>query len=116
MVKHWKSMTVVAGAIALVGLAISTPDAQARPSYPKMFVAKYENMKDVVAEVKCGVCHPGMNKKIRNDYGMAVEAALGEVKNAKEDMFVPALDRAAAAKNADGTTFGDLIREGKLPK
>lgn len=116
MLKMSKKLFAVLGAFALVGLAISAPEAQARPSYPKMFIGKYENMKDLVAEVKCGVCHPEMDKKIRNDYGKALVEALDGAKNAKEDAFNAALEKAAAAKNGDGKSFGELIKDGKLPK
>ncbi len=115
MLKLSKKLILALGVCALVGAMMTADEAQARPAYPKFFVGKYENMAGEVEKVKCGVCHPVMDKKVRNDYGMAIGKSLGEEKNVKEPAFIKALDAAAKEKNADGKAFGDLIKDGKLP-
>lgn len=106
---------VFCGALGL-SLCVSTPEAQARPQYFKEFKAKYEKLADQADAKKCGVCHPGKNKKMRNDYGKAMVKALDGKKNVKDKAeFAKVLDAAAKAKNAKGETFGSLIEAGKLP-
>ncbi|MGB4739433.1 MAG: hypothetical protein WBH50_14645 [Fuerstiella sp.] len=55
------------------------------------------------------------DKKKRNDYGVALTKTLGE-KNVKDaDKIKEALTKAEAEKNADGKTYGELIKAGELP-
>ena len=110
------------------------------PSYVAQAVAdkpEYEKFAAVFAGLKskCDLCHtPGADKKAKghglNDYGHAVHEHLndGEFKTlhktAKENpadakkalqLIVDSLEKAAADKNADGKTFGELIKAGQLP-
>lgn len=90
---------------------------------------------------KCASCHvPGQDKKAKghalNDFGKAVhkhlddkaftaadkaskegadEKAKAEAKKKAAELFLGAWTKAAAEKNADGKTFGELIKEGKIP-
>lgn len=116
--RKFSALALVAfcGALGL-SLCVSAPEAQARPLYLKEFAGKYEKLADQAKEMKCGVCHPGKNKKMRNDYGKAISAALGkDKKNVKDKEEIhKAFDAAAKAKNAKGETFGSLIEAGKLP-
>ena len=102
----------MAGALVLGGFV---EQAQARPDYCKTFLGTYADNK-AAAEAKCGICHPVMDKKERNAYAMAVGKALG-AKNVKDaDKIKEALKKAEGEKSAvEGKTFGDLIKEGKLP-
>jgi len=103
--------------IAGVALLTSAQVAQARPDYNKAFWALYEKEVGKQAEaVKCGACHFGQEKKNRNDYGMAFGEGL-EKKNEKDaEKIKAALKKAEAGKSAtEGKTFGDLIKDGKLP-
>ncbi len=109
---------LVCGAV-MAGLALlaAADIAQARPEYNKGFWEKYDKeigaQKDVA---KCNACHFGTEKKNRNDYGKAVGTALGEPKIKDAEKIKAALDKAAKEKSAtEGKTFGDLIKEGKLP-
>jgi hypothetical protein len=110
----------IACGVAFVGAAMvgGPQDAQARPGYMKGFNTEYPALKDLVEPVKCGVCH-GKDKKTRNDYGMAVGEALGakDVKgDGSEEKIKAALEKAAKGKSStEGKTFGDLIKDGKLP-
>lgn len=104
---------VIAGVMCLA----STHVAQARPDYNKTFWDVYKKELGSQAEaVKCGACHFGQEKKNRNDYGKAVGEAIGE-KNVKDiDKIKAALEKASKGKSAtEGKTFGDLIKDGKLP-
>lgn len=102
----------MAGALALGGFV---EQAQARPDYCKAFIGHYAENK-AGAEAKCGICHPVMDKKERNNYGAAFGKALG-MKNEKDaEKIKAALKKVEGEKSAvEGKTFGDLIKEGKLP-
>lgn len=115
-----KSWTWIACGMAFVGAAlISAPqDAQARPGYLKAFNTAYPALKDAAEGAKCGICHFGAKKTNRNDYGAAMAGALGEgVKDVKDaDAVAAALKKAEAGKSStEGKTFGDLLKDGKLP-
>jgi hypothetical protein len=97
---------------------------------------KYLEMyKGLEAEHKCDACHkPGVDKKAKghglNDYGDTIHKhfkhrdfnkadKLGK-DNAEEaakarKIVADALEKAAAEKNAEGRTFGELIKAGQLP-
>jgi hypothetical protein len=112
-----KSWTWIACGVAFAAAAlVSTQDAQARPGYLKSFNATYPALKDAAEGAKCGICHFGEKKTNRNDYGKAMGEALGakDVKGEKE--VADALKKAEAGKSStEGKTFGDLIKDGKLP-
>lgn len=94
--------------------SFAATSAYARPNYNNEFKATYGSNAAAV-EAKCGVCH-GAEKKIRNAYGMAVGAALGEPKVTDAAKIKAALETAAGKPSAvAGKTFGDLLKEGKLP-
>ena len=112
---------LIAG-LVLAGLALITTNdnAQARPQYNKAFPKKYEGLASQAKKVKCGVCHAGKknakDKKPRNDYGMAVQKALGK-KNVKgADAIDAGLTKAEKAKNKKGVTFGSLIKAGEAAR
>lgn len=90
---------------------------------------------------KCASCHiPDQDKKAKghalNDFGKAVhkhlddkafmaadkaskegadDKAKAEAKAKAKALFLASWTKAAAEKNADGKTFGELIKEGKIP-
>ena len=102
--------------VAVVAALAITADAQARPDYlSKGFTPTYPALKAEIETAKCGVCH-GSDKKVRNDYGKAVGAALGEPKVTDVEKIKAALKKAEGEKSStEGKTFGDLIKDGKLP-
>lgn len=113
-----KSGMWIALGMAVAGTAlVSGPqDAQARPGYLKAFNTAYPSLKDAAETAKCGVCHFGEKKSNRNDYGKAMGEALGakDIKDAKA--LEDALKKIETAKSGtEGKTFGDLIKDGKLP-
>jgi len=78
------------------------------------------NDKALAAEVetaKCNVCHAGTSKKERNAYGNALADLLDKKEDAKNvEKIRDALKTVAAMPSGtDGATFGDLLKQGKLP-
>src|SRR5690606_29569310 len=101
-----------------VWLSLPTPSAEARPQYFEQFNKTYPTLAKAAESQKCGVCHGMGSKKERNHYGKAIVGALGESKNVKELKEVEKAIKAAESKESStkGKTFGDLIKEGKLPE
>lgn len=108
-------LPAIAGA---VWISLPTPNAEARPQYLEQFKKTYEPLTEQADTKKCSVCH-GMGKKTeRNAYGQALVDALGDQKNVKDKDSVEKVLKAAEGKKSsvEGKTFGDLIKEGKLPE
>ena len=103
------------GALAILGAAVSAPEAQARPQYLKSFIESYPSLADAAKMKKCGICHP-KDKKMRLDYGKAVGEGLGKKNQKDAKVIAESLKKAESAKNSDGKTFGELIKDGKLPE
>ena len=99
-----------------------------KPEYAK-FAGAYEAQKS-----KCDTCHvPGADKKMKghglNDFGKAVHdhfkhrdfTAANKLKDLPAEaakarqLIVDALVAAEAEKNAEGKTFGELMKAGQLP-
>jgi hypothetical protein len=73
-----------------------------------------------VKEAKCNVCHKGTKKTERNAYGDALDALLDKKADMKDTAKIrDALDKVAEMKSnpndPNSPTFGELIRQGKLP-
>ena len=111
-----KSWTLFACGLALAAANVwLAPTADARPEYNTQFWDAYPSLKDLKDATKCEACH-GKDKKVRNDYGKSVGEALGEAKVKDAEKIKGALKKAEAGKSSvDGKTFGDLIKDGKLP-
>ncbi|MHC4879193.1 MAG: hypothetical protein ACYTGL_22290 [Planctomycetota bacterium] len=104
-------------AVAVAGLifaSVFAGGADARPKYKSEFEKKYPKVKEN-NKITCAACHPEKSKKVKNDYG----TALGKViaKNEKDAGKIgEALGKIEKEKSSvDGKTFGDLLKEGKLP-
>jgi hypothetical protein len=127
-----RAAVVTSIAIVLV-LGLCFNAVLARPQYKQAFDAMYvkkdssnpaeKALAEAVASAKCLVCH-GKNdegkedKKIRNHYGMAIAKLVG--KNQKDKAKIEAALEAVAAEKSDpnkpnSLTFGQLLKEGKLP-
>lgn len=102
---------VLLGSVLLMG----QQSVQARPNYCKTFIAENPGVA-AAKDTKCGICHEGEPKdKTWNNYGQAFGKALGK-KKADDAETKAALGKAAGEKSAvEGKTFGDLIKDGKLP-
>lgn len=116
-----------AALMLLVGVAVWSVErtADARPQHKKEWDAKYLKEgtaihKALGGKSNCNLCHQGAkSKKVRNDYGKALEPLLGMANQKDAAIVQKALDDAAAQKSkADddaSKTFGELIEEGTLP-
>lgn len=112
------SMTVAVACAAL--LALDADTASAFPAFKTAFDKKYMVEGSALhtaleGRSNCNVCHLGpKDRKKRNDYGVALDKLLS-----KEDMKNPEKISEAFAKveaeKAGATTFGELIKQGKLP-
>jgi gas vesicle protein len=110
---------VVAGLV----LAMSPSGAEARTKYRTTFKEEYKKVAES-NKVTCDVCHvPKKKKTDRNNYGKALlktlKEAVGDIPDkgvADVKKIKESLKKAEKEKSAiDGKTFGDLLKEGKLP-
>ena len=118
---------VVLGAIVILAVGAAPRPAFAIKEFFDEFKAVYvkpdsadANEKALAAEVetaKCNVCHAGSSKKERNAYGNALADLLDKKEDKKNaDKIRKALETVAAMPSAHGgPTFGDLLKQGKLP-
>jgi hypothetical protein len=133
--------TLVLCAVAITAVVNwKVAPVQAFPPFKKEFenlyvkaepaTAEEKALKEAAETNKCGICHTGpegKNKKVRNTYGKAISKLIPEPKN-KEAMdalkknpekIKEILEKAAKEpsdpKDPTSPTFGDLIKEGKLP-
>jgi len=116
------TVAIVVGLSSRPAFAIKQFSDQFKAMYVKAESAN-PNEKALAAEfetAKCNVCHVGKNKKERNAYGESL-ADLLDKKEDKEDTakIKKSLETVAAMPSEKGNdkspTFGDLIKEGKLP-
>ena len=126
------------------GLALLSGSAQAHPQFKKYFDQKYfgedSAMKKAYETSSCNFCHIGgsdaKERKNRNEYGKALSKLLNAedkealtFKNMKDkpEAFKKAEEKVMKAletvekehsnpKDKTSPTFGDLLKEGKLPK
>jgi hypothetical protein len=121
-------LLVLAGFVvgALVGQAHV---AHGIEPFKKEFEAKYvkkepatdaeKTFAAAAEKAKCNVCHVGKTKKVRNEYGKALGKLVTKKDNKETAKIQHALDEVAAMKSKpddpSSPTFGDLIKEGKLP-
>ncbi|HEX4130001.1 MAG TPA: hypothetical protein VHZ24_08155 [Pirellulales bacterium] len=120
-----KNLVLKAGGVAFLGAAlvgsvlhVGGNSAQARPAYSKAFLAKYPSLTAAAEAVKkCGVCHGAESKKVRNDYGKAFGKNLPDPKKDIKDTEAinAALAKAEDEKSPSGKTYGEIIKDGKLP-
>ena len=117
------------GGAALVALAAGllfapAPDgadeAQARPQHNKYFGMMYEADlgKETLKKGRCDICHEKTqpkDKKIRNPYGAALAKLLKE--NEKDPDVINEVFKKVAEEDScvEDKTYGDLIKDGKLP-
>jgi hypothetical protein len=108
-------------------LGILSQSASALPAVAKLWLEDAYSKSPVIEaakEAKCNVCHYGTSKKNRNDYGMALSKIgitqdnYNKLKGDQEklNLVLKAMfKKAESAKSVSGKTFGELIKEGKLP-
>ena len=114
-------VVMVTGVVAGLAMGFSGT-VEARAPYKKQFEAAYP---DVVKKegkdgaLTCNVCHEageGKTKKDRNNYGQALKKIIGDKEEKDVEKIKEALTKAEKEKSAVADkTFGDLLKEGKLP-
>jgi hypothetical protein len=114
--------------VALV-IAAASPIVLALPPIDKEWKERYiETIPPPAFEgaarmEKCNVCHVGMMKKARNEYGKAVgkhitKAGANALKGNDAGLkkyIQDGLEKAEAEKNSKGEKFGDVMKKGNLP-
>lgn len=104
--------------------------ASAFPQFFNEFKAKYVNENGnaddkafaelVNNKAKCGVCHGKdaqgkENKKIRNEYGKALSKLINKDDKKDKAKIQKALETVAGEKSPSGATYGERLKEHKLP-
>lgn len=122
-----RSFVIVTLALACAFVFIGSKPVFARAQYKAAFQAAYPDLVKKLgkAKVNCTVCHPSKSKnkkKDRNNFGVAFAKALmskdvaGKKNEKDKDKLKKALAAVAKEKSATkGKTFGDLIKDGKMP-
>ncbi len=126
--KPW--LIIVCGAVVACGAwQAGAPAAHAVPNFKKEFDSMYvkadstdpaeKQLAADVDRVKCNVCHMPASKKERNAYGRALSKFLKKADKDDTPKIHSALEKVADMKvdpnDANSPTFGDLIKQGKLP-
>ncbi len=112
-----RNVRLVVCGLAVAGLVLASglENAEARPNYLPAFKESYASVKEADTQ-KCAVCHIGKpTEKTWNDYGMAFGKALGKKKANKDETKAALLKAEKEPSSIDGKTFGDLLKDGKLP-
>jgi hypothetical protein len=107
-----------------VGLAVQSANGQIlfRDVFLKTYVGdgktpEQQELSKAVTTAKCNVCHDAesKSKKDHNPYGMSLKK-LGLKKTEKnKEKIAEFLKKAEGEKNGSGTSYGELIKAGKLP-
>ena len=109
----------LAGAVLLSGFQT----AEARPQNRTQFLKQYPKVKDEnPSSMNCLICHEPKadsesmpDTKKRNNYGQALMGVI-EKNERDADKIVEAMKKVEKENSAiKGKTFGDLLKEGKLP-
>src|SRR5687767_4962463 len=112
---YWLLIVAVAASAVITNLR----PAAAYPNFKIQFDKRYliegtALHKSVNGKTTCNICHVGMNKGRKNDYGMAVGRLLGRDDMRNPEKIQQAFEKIEAEKIGT-TTFGELIKEGTLP-
>jgi hypothetical protein len=124
MKKLW--VLLLAAAVLMGACAEANAIQFFKKTFDDKYAAANPALKAKVAEAKCMVCHaPGVDKKKRNDYGVALSkhlkkedftaAKLKAAPDATTKAVIDALDKVAGEKNPAGELYGDRLKAGELP-
>lgn len=110
-----KLLTCLAMAAVAGLMLVSTPQpADAQKQYFDNFKERYPELAEQADEQKCNVCH-GRSKRMRSDYAMALEEALGEKKVKDPEKIMAAFEEVEGIEYEDGMTYKQLLDSGHLP-
>jgi len=111
-------------------LVLSCGSAFALPPFLRGFESRYnaplgDEFAAKVAVAKCGVCHTGTSKKMKNEYGVALARLLKKENFSNERLQTTpvtayrdirdALRTVEKEKAPDGRTYEERLSEGLLP-
>jgi hypothetical protein len=107
-------MVVVAAAVAM-----NASPVEAFPAFKMAFDKKYMVEGSALhaaleGKTNCNICHVGVDKKQRNDYGKALDKLLSKDDMKDAEKIEESFEKVEAEKSG-ASTFGTLIKEGKLP-
>ena len=90
---------------------------QARPTIQAAECSTFILLKENdIEKAKCNSGHEGKSKKDKNAYGELLDKLLDRKKDAKNpEKIRQALAAVESEKSPSGETYGDLLKEGKLP-
>jgi hypothetical protein len=125
-------VTLCCGTLVLGIFGLLRPTtASAFPEFKKEFDKKYigdsstPSQKAIAAAVKvakCNVCHDPkkdaegkVSKKNRNVYGETLHKFIGKKDKKDQAKIQDALTKVEGMKNGSGPSFGELLKQGKLP-
>lgn len=123
------TLWTMAGVGALAAVALSASPALAVKQFKERFENRYikadsSEPKDVALreayeKAGCNVCHEGESRKNRNAYGRALHEFLDKKDKDDDAKIDSALEKVeskrSVADDAKSPTFGELLRQGKLP-
>ena len=121
------ALSAVVAVLVIFGLSVAPAGAmkQFRDGFLAKYVkpdssdAKEKELAAAVEKAKCFICHEGETKKQRNVYGKALEKFLEKKDKDNKEKIAAAFDKVAEmkadAKDPKAPTFGELIKQGKLP-
>jgi hypothetical protein len=114
--------------LALVAASASSALAIApfKKEFDNLYVKKEggtppeQKLAEAVKTAKCDICHMGEKKKERNAYGQALAKLLDKKTDKDNVEKIRASLKQVESEHSDpkdekSPTFGDLIKEGKLP-
>ena len=124
------SLVLLSAVVALSAWFVSASPARAilpfKKEWDKRYVKKESSvpvekaLADAVATAKCNVCHQGEERKNHNAYGKELKKLLNKKADkdntAKMNEAFDTVEKLHSdPANPSSPTFGDLIKQGKLP-
>jgi hypothetical protein len=118
------SLALILAVLCLIGF--TARPAVALKEFKEAFESKYIKpdstdandvaLAEAFKKVTCGTCHANpKNKKIRNEYGKALNKIITKADKNDTTKIKDAMDTVAKLKSSSGPTFGEKISSGKLP-
>jgi hypothetical protein len=120
-----KLRTAVAVCLTLAGAIVVSgfQSAEARPQYRTQFIKQYPKVKENNSDsMNCLICHDAKegsattpDTKKHNNYGTALKDVIEKNEKKPENMEKALKEIESKDSAIKGKTFGDLLKDGKLP-
>jgi hypothetical protein len=125
MRKLWKLRLALALSLTVAGAVLFSGfrTAEARPQYRTQFTKQYTEVKDKNSDaMNCLICHEAKagsettpDPKKHNNYGTALKDVITKNEKKPENIEKALKDIEPKDSAITGKTFGDLLKDGKLP-